>query len=592
VLLLASRNEMNQPYLSPLRDLLAPRVLDQKHGKPPVWRTVEATLRPVVAPGVEGDPSRLGSQITRRKSLRPVMSHEQQQLCDLKLDGGPRLVRGVAGSGKTDVLAHWLHKTRKSLEGQPNATIWAVYANDKLGRLIKDKIEESNTTDPQSTASPKYETLHVRDLLNFLLPQVGLRLPTEREERAFEYDYWAEKYLEKVPPESVEQRCQAMFVDEAQDMGPNMLRLLAALVKPRIGSDPRKRQVNIFYDNAQNIYGRKMPVWSELGIDLRGRSTVMKESFRSTRPIAEFALNVLYRLQPPNDNDHKELVDRHLIEKIELGEGISWWSIRYNQVDGPNPVYKSFEDQDNEMEAIGKQVVKWICDEGVKPNDICIIYNGKANLKSLKEVLDRRLKKINCSYAVLNEGGSLGENDVWVSTPHSFKGWEAEIVVIAGAEGFVTRDGKDLPNHLYVAMTRARSMLSIYAVKENRANEATKRVLNALYECSDCLIQRPKFEQGHAGISVDDFEEIIQRLGDSPSNREWLVKLSKQFAIQQERILADDGEILGEPLFWFETGATKFACFGKIDPGERVRFTLQDNGVQIIEPGSELPKSS
>ncbi len=41
---------------------------------------------------------------------------------------------------------------------------------------------------------------------------------------------------------------------------------------------------------------------------MRGRATVMKESFRSTRPITELALNVLYTLQAPDDSDdHKEL---------------------------------------------------------------------------------------------------------------------------------------------------------------------------------------------------------------------------------------------------------------------------------------------
>ncbi len=39
------------------------------------------------------------------------------------------------------------------------------------------------------------------------------------------------------------------------------------------------RSVNIFYDNAQNIYGRGTPTWSELGLGMRGRATVMKESF-------------------------------------------------------------------------------------------------------------------------------------------------------------------------------------------------------------------------------------------------------------------------------------------------------------------------
>lgn len=35
------------------------------------------------------------------------------------MDGKPRLVRGVAGSGKTIVLAHWLQKTVKQLMEKP-----------------------------------------------------------------------------------------------------------------------------------------------------------------------------------------------------------------------------------------------------------------------------------------------------------------------------------------------------------------------------------------------------------------------------------------------------------------------------------------
>lgn len=53
---------------------------------------------------------------------------------------------------------------------------------------------------------------------------------------------------------------------------------------------------------------------------MRGRSSVMQESFRSTKPITEFALNVLYRLQPSEKGgDHAELTDRGLIERIDRG---------------------------------------------------------------------------------------------------------------------------------------------------------------------------------------------------------------------------------------------------------------------------------
>ena len=43
--------------------------------------------------------------------------------CGLALDGKPRLVRGVAGSGKTVVLAHWLMQTVKHFGDQQDVRI-------------------------------------------------------------------------------------------------------------------------------------------------------------------------------------------------------------------------------------------------------------------------------------------------------------------------------------------------------------------------------------------------------------------------------------------------------------------------------------
>ena len=71
--------------------------------------------------------------------------------------------------------------------------------------------------------------------------------------------------------------------------------------------------MNLFYDNAQNIYDRGMPKWSDLGVDLRGRSTVMHESFRSTQPITEFALNVHYACfgDPILNEQQRAEIERH-----------------------------------------------------------------------------------------------------------------------------------------------------------------------------------------------------------------------------------------------------------------------------------------
>jgi hypothetical protein len=291
VLLLSSRAEMNEPYLRQLLKTLAPRVL-AKSGKSYGWRTVPAQASFDVAPEVAANPDLLGNQLRVRKSLRPVMSTDQQRLCGYNMDGKPRLVRGVAGSGKTVVLAHWLQKTVKQLAGKPDCVVWGVYANRSLARLITDTIEEAWSAENNGQAFPwnnRVTLWHIKDNLEQLLPEVGLSLRSF----AFDYEKACECYLQRKPVEQITPRCRAMFIDETQDMGRDTLKLLSALVELADPNDPKSRSINIFYDNAQKLFGRtdEKWSWSDIGLDLRGRSTVMKESFRSTLPIAEFALS-------------------------------------------------------------------------------------------------------------------------------------------------------------------------------------------------------------------------------------------------------------------------------------------------------------
>src|SRR5690606_26147823 len=199
------------------------------------------------------------------------------------------------------------------------------------------------------------------------------------------------------------------------------------------------------------------------GLDMRGRSSVMKESFRSTRPITEFALNVLYRLQPPeSDTDHKELVERGLIEETQRN-GKDWWNVRFNQVDGPQPIFRRFTDLDQEFDSIGDQIVSWIEKEGVKPSDICVIYNNQRVAWRMKQHVEPKLNAIGVQLVVeTGQAFSRDPRSVTVTTSHSFKGYDAEVVVIPGVDQFVAKDTGILANNLYVAMTRARSILAIY----------------------------------------------------------------------------------------------------------------------------------
>ncbi len=420
VLVFASRGEMNEPYLRPLIRYLKPRILI-KHAKQYRWQDVPVRDEFVTpASSTVRETPNVGYQIAKRKELRPVLSHEQQRLCGLELDGKPRLVRGVAGSGKTVVLAHWLMQTVNRLRTEQNIRVWAIFANRSLQKLISDSIVNAWEQDADGKPFPwnRVSLQHIRDLLQVLLPEVGLNADSF----GFDYDLAAQAFMQRVDASRIEHRCDAFFIDEAQDMGPNTLKLLTALTRQTNIYDSNSRSVHIFYDNAQNIYDRAVPKWSELGLDMRGRSSVMKESFRSTKPITEFALNVLCQLQPQTNNqDYKELLARGLLEQVTKN-GMTWWNVRFNQVDGPKPEFRKYETVDKEFVAIAEYCRQLIRDEGVKPADITIIYNSKFIRARLEQIVAPVLEEFGVSLSVqTNQSFQRNASTILPRRPHPSK---------------------------------------------------------------------------------------------------------------------------------------------------------------------------
>lgn len=478
VLFLASRAEMQQPFLSPLIKLMAPRVL-LGSGQ---WKEVQITEWSVPA-AVKDDPTRLGYQIAKRKLLRPVLSSEQQRLCERRMDGKPRLVRGVAGSGKTVILAHWLCTVLRQFKADPDAKIWVVYANHSLAPLLQKMVQEAWQEASPGELKKKVEYWHVKLLIDHLMELAQLRFDYE-----LNYDAAAQRLLQKSSYwEGIGLGCDAMFVDEGQDMGPNTFRLLNKLIREGGGGDGVC--ISIFYDNAQNIYGRSTPKWKDIGLDMQGRSTIMKESFRSTKPVTELALNVLYQIQPPVDEDHKELVRLGLIEAEPWGTA-PWWNVHFNQVDGPVPTFHRCSSVKEEMRKVAEQLAVWIKKEGVTPGDICILYVGKAIEKELERAVAPELQALGATLAIQRGERFTGDSGaVIATTPHSFKGYDRELVVIVGVDAFAE---PDRARTLYVAMTRARSLLALYGW--DRPLPEAQNLFSIVTKCLARLTRPPRIE--------------------------------------------------------------------------------------------------
>ena len=79
----------------------------------------------------------------------------------------------------------------------------------------------------------------------------------------------------------------AVLIDEAHDFEPEWLSLAVKMV------NPNTKAFMIAYDDMQAIYkGRRRPVWSQLGIEAKGRTRVLKVNYRNTVQILGLARRI------------------------------------------------------------------------------------------------------------------------------------------------------------------------------------------------------------------------------------------------------------------------------------------------------------
>jgi superfamily I DNA/RNA helicase len=82
-----------------------------------------------------------------------------------------------------------------------------------------------------------------------------------------------------------------VLIDEAHDFEPEWLSLAVKMV------NPSTKAFLIAYDNMQAIYkGMGRPVWSQLGIEAKGRTRVLKVNYRNTVQILRLARRIAEEL--------------------------------------------------------------------------------------------------------------------------------------------------------------------------------------------------------------------------------------------------------------------------------------------------------
>lgn len=239
----------------------------------------------------------------------------------------------------------------------------------------------------------------------------------------------------------------AVIVDEVQDLLPPDLRFLRALC----ATHPENFMA--CGDAGQRIYPGGFSL-KALGIDVRGRSAVLRINYRTTEQI-------------------RRVADRLLgLVSDDLDGGEEARSGSRSLLRGPAPTLRGYESRKDELDAAAVQIQSWL-DEGLQPEAIGVFARTKAQLKAAGDALEQ--SGIECCR--LSDQGVAAAVGVQLGTMHRAKGLEFKAVLVLGcADGVVPnaavfRNVDDPQDReaaearelrlLYVSMTRARDELVV-----------------------------------------------------------------------------------------------------------------------------------
>lgn len=409
------------------------------------------------------------------------LSEEQKALCEARLPGSPRLVRGVAGSGKSVVLANQVARYLKRAMSLPKdlfdddpkpPRVAVVCFNRALVPLLEQRIADAYM---QLTSKSVPEgVLLVRHInkLFFELSENGLwRYRSYRKGSAAERaTYYREQLSDPNAPTEV--LFDALFVDEGQDLEGEELALLHDLVKPN--PETLERPFTVFYDDAQNLYARPRPNWRSLGIEVGGgRTTVMKACFRNTREIVGFAYNMLLgsaaaddlRVQTRTYADIGYLKQAELVHETDKGV-----EVRFASRSFAAPSVNVFATLNEEKAWLVGEIARLVGDEQVRLDDILVIFKEPDAFKDLPALLEAANIPGLEGFITPYFSGPRDDRDRFIfepnhltlSTPYGAKGYDAHVVFVVGTDLFRASGDDNMGRAaFYVAATRAKNVLYV-----------------------------------------------------------------------------------------------------------------------------------
>ena len=413
---------------------------------------------------------------------------------------GHRILKGVAGSGKTLVLA-CRAKYLKTIN--PEYKILVVCYNNSLCNHLRQMFGDD--------FNDKIEVLNFHALVKQLTRANLSMLPQEKQS-----DYNSrvgQILLDYLEQDSLAENKQfdAILIDEGQDFAQEWIIGLSKLVKPETNN------ILFCYDPAQNIFNRKKPSWRSVGLQVQGKKPVeLYKCYRNTKEILDIAkafLNPKLLDSLQNSDEYDRVLDP------DTGECKT----------GEYPSIYHENDVRHLVDLIARKI-RQLLKLGTEPRDIAVLQAKSAEydifVNELKAKLNRYVPDAEAEFIFSSadkKALDLNKNSIKIMNVESSKGLEFPHVFFVGLD-YMPRLGenRDLDSErklAYVGMTRAQNKLFILGCE----NKGFLADVKEIYEQTAHLAE---LAESPVEVSIEKAEGILleedtETANDSMIGQKW-----------------------------------------------------------------------
>ncbi len=206
---------------------------------------------------------------------------------------------------------------------------------------------------------------------------------------------------------NAETRYQHVIVDEGQDLSTNAFRLLRS-----IAGEAHENDIFIVGDAHQRIY-KNRAVLSQCGINVRGRSSILRVNYRTTEEIRKAAFALL-----------NGIAFDDLDEAFDAGDRCR------SLTHGTAPQVQSFSNANEEIDAVQAEI-KRLVGSGVAAKNICVVARTHKLLNDY--ITQFAANGIRCYEIKGSKADDRGLDGIRVATMHRVKGLEFQYVFIVAA---------------------------------------------------------------------------------------------------------------------------------------------------------------